>query len=367
MTNHSVIHFLDRWKCEIIASLFSAYGLLIRVKSYAGRSFSRDEANQWLYTQGPLRPFWGKLINTELTSFPGDYLLTYPFIQLLPNNKWFIMAPHIIAVILGFYLMYRLAKKYLTSGVSMAIVFTMMTFHAVLLAHAFELRPYPVLTTLALACFYLSKKLVCQYERLTARNKFRISIFFVLTTVFHAYGIFMIFFCMMYFLLADSTRGGFSQNIKLFFSYGLKLSLIIIPLFLWYATRNPDVNAETTLQMGMNTFDFIANPLVNPIQFLRDIFGNLTGRKLFWIFLIGPAVAMFIPNKNKFQQIGLFCVCVIIPTQVILLADLQKNYWFVQRQLVWVIPFFILFIGWCWDSVWLYFSEKFHNLKISQV
>jgi len=40
---------------------------------------------------------------------------------------------------------------------------------------------------------------------------------------------------------------------------------------------------------------------------------------------------------------------------MILFIDLRSEYWFLQRQFVWVMPAFALFLGWAWESCALYF------------
>lgn len=354
-----LLDFLRQRKIEITVLFLTVYGLYIRFKTFHLGKLSRDEMNQLLYTQGPLKPFWGRLVNTELTSFPGDYLLTYPFVQIDPTNKWIIMIPHFIAVFAGFYFFYFIIKNRLTSTVSFFIAFLMFALNGNLLSHAFELRPYPVLITLALICFCLTEYLVRKYEDMGFCGKFFITLFFIITTIFHAYGIFMIFFCFLYHLSARQTRGGLLKNVSVLFKYGLLLAFVTCPVFLWYATRHPEVNALTFAKMNIHTFDFIPNPLQDPVQFLKSVFGNLLGYRPFWLLMPGPFLALMIPNKHKMKQLGLFLTLVIVPILIILLADLHKGYWFVQRQFVWLTPFFILYISWCWDSVILFIQRIF--------
>jgi len=50
---------------------------------------------------------------------------------------------------------------------------------------------------------------------------------------------------------------------------------------------------------------------------------------------------------------------VVIPMTVLCLIDLGRRYWFLQRQFVWVMPLFALFLGWCWDSCFVWTKGKF--------
>ena len=42
---------------------------------------------------------------------------------------------------------------------------------------------------------------------------------------------------------------------------------------------------------------------------------------------------------------------IVLPLQLLFLADLFNRYWFIQRQFVWVMAWYAFFLGWCWDSI----------------
>ena len=102
---------------------------------------------------------------------------------------------------------------------------------------------------------------------------------------------------------------------------------------------------------GIQTFEYIPNPLSEPIAFCRAIFGNLMGFKKIYVLMAGMLLTFLLPHQARLKQAGFLLIMIGIPLQLLLLADLQKSYWFIQRQFVWVMAFYAFFLGWCWDSV----------------
>ena len=337
--------------------MFSIYGLYLRFITYSQRPLNPDEMNQLNYTaRGSLLPFWKMYTKGELTAFPGDYLLTFPFVKILGSNKWLITMPHIIATIIGFYLLYIICNKYLKSTLAVLMVFALVCLNYNLRYHAFEFRPYAVLPTLALAVFIISEHVVCNYDQLTRTQKTLIGLFFALTVAFHAYGILMIFLFMSYFVLSKSQEKPIIKIVQKILPFSLTVAVVTVPLFLWYYMQN-NFSDGSFADRNINTFDFIPNPLSNPNGFLRAIFGNLIGAKTLNPLVIGILAAFVVPQKNKLNQIRFFLLLIVLPIELILLADLRTGYWFVQRQFVWVMPFFAFWLAWCWDSIFIFISE----------
>ena len=88
------------------------YAFYLRVQVLAGRSLWNDEIFQLHQTQGAFKSFWQRFSYGDMTCFPGDYLLTYPFVAAFEGNKWGMAAPHILATALGFYFLYKICRKY---------------------------------------------------------------------------------------------------------------------------------------------------------------------------------------------------------------------------------------------------------------
>ena len=358
------ITYLTKHARPLTALICSVYGLYLRFTLYAQRGLHPDEVNQLGYTAGSgLLPFWKMYATTEVTAFPGDYLLTFPFVKLFGTNKWLITIPHIIATMIGFYLLYLVCSKYIKSLWGLIIVYAIFSLNFSLTYHAFEFRPYAVLPTLALAVFYLSGRIVCQYASLSNSQKLSIGLFFLFAVGFHAYGILMIALTMSYHILEQSGKRPLTQIIRELLPATLTLAAFAVPLFLWYYIQNP-IRYEDNFGRGINTFDFIPNPLIAPGGFLRSLFGNLVGKKALYPLLIGVIGTFLIPHKNKAHQVMFLSLLVLLPIELILFTDLRTCYWFVQRQFVWVMPFFAVWLGWCWDTIFLYSGEIFQSRKI---
>ncbi len=324
--------------------------MYLRFAKLAGRELWNDELIQLQNTIGPFQSALQRISRGELTYFPGDYLITYPFVQIFHFNKWGVNIPHILAAILGYYLLYLICRRSFKTIWGLVIAFAVFTFNAELIFHAFEFRPYAVLPTLSLASFYFSGKLVNDYSFLNRFNKCLIGLFFLFTAFYHAYGILIVVFPMTYFLL---TRENYSHLKRIFGE--MKYFLLIVGfssvvIYLWYGTKNVAIGQLYPQLQHLNTFQFIPHPIENPIGFLKGIVGNLLGDKRLYILLAGPCVS-FVMSPHRLKQMFFLLILIIIPLLLILIVDLQKQYWFVQRQFVWIIPLFALFIAWSWESI----------------
>jgi len=99
----------------VIALVFTIWGMILRFKTFANRELWIDEIIQMNMALEPLKPLWLRE-NTALdvTSFPGDYLLIYPFLKLFGVSKLvaiphelfgvskLVAIPHVIVTLLGF-------------------------------------------------------------------------------------------------------------------------------------------------------------------------------------------------------------------------------------------------------------------------
>jgi len=282
----------------------------------------------------------------------GDFYLTYPFFLIFGVNKWGLAIPHMIFTLLGFYFLYKICQRHFQSNWAYAITFLIVCFNASLTQHAFEIRVYAVLPTLALASLYFSQIIVHDYGRLRRLQKFLLGLFFLMVIWFHAYGILIVFFPVMY-CLGTVPR---NQNFKLIFLRMIKFFsiILIVAAPLWIIS----IFGDNLFMRPRYPFDFIPNPAFNGIGFLKGVFLNLVGFKLFYVFYIGLLISFVLPHDDRWNQIGFFLCLIILPILLLLVSDLRSHYWFLQRQFIWVMPFCAFLLGWCWDSCLQYFSKR---------
>ncbi len=345
---------LNKYTQKIIALGFSLYGLYLRYAAYSQRPLTPDELNQLNYTSTPgILPFWNKYTGAELTAFPGEYLLTYPFVQIFGHNKWGIAIPHIVATVIGFYLLYLICNRYIKTLFAYWIPFAFFCFNQHLIYHSFEFRPYAVLPTLSLACFYYSQNLISRYGQLSRLKKFLIGFLYIATIVYHAYGVLIVFFCLLFFFLSNPETESFASLFKRLFPFLGAVALVGGSLFFWYATRHGNFSMRQVHGGEFRTFDYFPNPLSNLNNFIRTVFNRLAGFKKIKPLVNGILIALLIPNRDKFRQLGFFLLLIILPIQIKFVSDLFKRYWFLERQFIWVMPFYAFLLGWCWDSICL--------------
>lgn len=326
--------------------LISLYALYLRINWRIINDFARDEFFQ--LTQ--LKVSFLRLLETVPHSehclyLQGDYYLMYPFFKIFGFSKW-VALPHFIITLLGFYLLYLLCKSYCKTIWGYIIAFGIVCLNPTLIKHATEIRVYAVLPTLALGCLYLC----LQLANGKIKRKWLAGIFFIFTIWFHAYGIL---------ILTTAFIFSFLANYKSFNKDVFKLMIIVfcIAMPLWVFSV---IMGDKMFKEGVDTFQWISSPFKSPINFSKDVFANLIGytHKQLYILLIGVGLPFIFPLKERFRQISFFIVMIVFPIGAILVADIINDYWFIQRQFIWVMPFFAFFLGWTWDSFLCYAGKK---------
>jgi len=338
--------------------LICIYAMYLRLIHLMQHKLWQDEYYQLGPMQGTLLELIKALPKHEHTSYlSGDYFLIYPFFKIFAFNKWGLAIPHIIVTIVGLVFLYLICKRFFKTSLGYLITFSIVCFNAILILHATEIRTYAVLPTLALMALYFSNKVVDQNVKMSVKTKCAIGAFFVMVIWWHVYGVLIFFLPFAFEVMNKLMNKQDGESIPIILKDMFKFACIIIciamPLWL-YSVFGPHLavkNADGTGIMGGNVFQFIPNPLENMVGFLKGVFGNLMGYNKLYFLLAGVIIAPFVPYKNRIQQTLFVMVTVLIPIGLILMMDIVSDYWFLQRQFCWVIPFFAIYIGWIWDSL----------------
>ncbi|MDD5355732.1 MAG: glycosyltransferase family 39 protein [Candidatus Omnitrophica bacterium] len=352
-------------KCRILTAIFfTCLGLYLRYKKLASRDLWCDELCQLSNTAGFFKPVWQRLTLGELTCFPGEYLLNYSFVRIFGGDKWLINIPHYIITFFGFYFLYLICQKYLKTFLGFVIAFLVFCFNANLIFHSFEFRPYAVLPTLSLASFYFSEMIVSNWQQLSTLKKFLIGIFFISVIIYHAYGIMIVGLCLLYFVILEANKMSYKEVIKEMMPFLLPVGLLGFLLFIWYASGTT-VNRKLCQELNIHTFAYYPNPLDDFTHFIRQVSFNLMAHKQYGQkhLALGIWIALLIPHKDRFKQIGFFLLLIILPIQLLLISDLYSGYWFLDRQFIWVMPLYAFFLGWCWDVIFIYVWKGSKLLK----
>lgn len=360
MSDSQIKNPLLKYTRFFIALFFSLTAIYLRINRLAGRELWNDEIFQLSESSGPFKAFWQRHTYGDMTCFPGDYLLTYPFVRMFGSDKWGLAIPHLLMTMVGFYFLYLLCQRYFKTAVGDMVAFSIVCFNQHLVFHSLEFRPYAVLPTLALMAVYLTDVLVSEFSKLSRLCKSLIGSFLVLVIWFHAFGILIVFFPLAYFLLAKRHTPSWAGDIKPLAKFLAVVAAITVPVWLWYATGNPNkFERGTFMVMGIQTFDFIPNPLDNFGRFFNyTVFYHLIGFKKLYFLLGGLVLMLFIPYAQKLKKLGFFLVVIVLPIEVILLVDLANQYWFLIRQYVYLAPLLAFFLGWLWDSSAGYYADK---------
>jgi len=366
--NFSLKQIIVRFNRPFIAIGISVWAFYLRYQNLASRELWNDELYQLEMTLGELKPFWREQISVgDLSSFPGDYVLTWPFVHLFYPNKWLMAIPHMISTVIGFFLLYHLCKKSYKTIWGYLIAFLIVCHNENLIFHSFELRPYAVLPTLLLASFMISEKLFLHFERFGLTKKIFTALFYSLTIWFHAFGVLIVFFPIVFHLLSNKWDYFFKDRSgQRIFRFILIVMTVSIPIWYWFATGNPfHLSPERHYLQGIHTFAVISNPIDGFWRFFnRTVLYNLVGFKPMYFLLGALALFIIVPFANKLKKLSFFLIMILLPIETILFAALLNHYWFLVRQYVYLVPVFALFLGGLWDACFDYYINAFKQ-KIS--
>lgn len=343
-----------KFRCEIVALIISTYGIYLRFACLADRKLWEDEVATIQAYGGALKPFWGRHHYVDLSYFPGDYIINWPFVYFFKSNKWLICIPHVIFTFLGFYLLYLICKRYFHSIAAWIATFALVAVHRDLIFHSFELRPYAVLPTLALGVFYFTEQIVSDRYRLSMAHKVLIGLFYLFTIIFHCYGAVMLFCAFSYFILCEAGKRTYKEIFKHMYPFIIIIAIIGLPLFLWYALYN-DVVIKG---FGSDLFQYIPNPLTNFFGFAKTILCCLAGNKILYFLAVSLIFPFILPYPKRLQQIEFMFILVVLPVMTVFSFTMFAGYVFVQRQFIWVMPLFAFVIGWCLDSFLIFIKER---------
>lgn len=344
-----------------VSLVISLGALYLRFRCLITRDLWNDEVYQLSIVRGAFKPFWQRLTYGDMTCFPGDYLLTHPFVKIFDAyrleaspetaylSKWVLAVPHIFMTILGFYLLYLICQKYYRTFAGYVVAFGIVCLNQNLIFHAFEFRPYAVLPTLALAAFYFSEMIICRHDDLSFFKQFLTGVLFIAIIWFHVFGVMIVGCCLLFHLLGELGRRNLKDIWRKHIKFLGTIFIIALPVWIWYATGNPLSISKETCTL-FDTFKFFPDPAVNLLAFLKTVFGNLVGEKRIYFLLAGMLFGFALPHRDRYRQILFFFVLIFLPLVVLFLSDLITGYMLLQRQFIWVMPLFAFLLGWQWDS-----------------
>ncbi len=346
--------FRKRWR-SIVVIMISIYAMYLRIMYLKQHTLWVDEKFYLRPLRGTIPEMLRALPNNQVFPYlAGDVFIFYPFFKVFSYNKWGLAIPCIIATLIGFYFLYLVCKRYFQTNGGFLIAFSVVCLNATLIQHATEIRTYAFLPTIALASFYVSQRLADRNFVLTRLEKIGTIVFFVFVIWFHAYGIMMFILFFLFPLFIGYMDDKSKINLRKAFSLGLTVLAAAAPLWILSVYMSRIDHSR----MGISTFRFIPNPFDNFIGFLKGIFGNLIGRRELYFLIIGTVFPFLLPFRQRKKQIFFFFFVIILPIAAILLSDVLKKYWFMQRQFIWVMPLFAFYLGWTWDSLIVYIQRR---------
>lgn len=341
------------WWLRLALACIIALGCWWRLQAYIHRDFNVDERMELNAGSGPLMPFWKLCFYGESHSFPGDYLLTYPFIQIFNKTaalpgRVAVAIPHALTTLLGFYALWLLGRRYFTHPGAWLVTFTIFAVHRELVYHALGLRPYGTLAALGLTTFYILDSLMNPVLSPSRPKLILAWAALAATVVYHPFSLPMMVIFSIFLVFREWRKTGGLAFLRCHRSFWISLGAIAAPLWLYYMQGHPQ---NASHQGSGFVFDYIPNPVVHPVGFLKSVAGNLLGSKIAYLLSLGVLLRLFWPPKNRWEIWSFGIVMIGLPILMYLTADVVLQYWFIQRQFVWVMAVYAFFAGLCWEGL----------------
>lgn len=273
-------------------------------------------------------------------AMPGDYVLTWPFAQI-STDKWILAIPHFFCMI-GLYLVFIfLAKEKVRNLFFFALALYFLSVNKTLAYHALELRPYASIPLLALLTFTVTRSAI-EKPNLSRSQIVGYIVLFALVLSYHLYGIFMLGGSLMYHIVYSRKENSLKTALVRSLMWCSGACLLTFPVW------NHIISKPTPLHEGA-TFEFIQGPWYIKA---KSVIALLTGTPRIYPFLI-PVALSFLPGcADRMKRAWFIVWLTVLPILAILYLDVQSNYYFVQRQFVWCMPFWALWMAWSMEALW---------------
>ncbi|PIQ85196.1 MAG: hypothetical protein COV74_09565 [Candidatus Omnitrophica bacterium CG11_big_fil_rev_8_21_14_0_20_45_26] len=312
-------------------------------------------------------PFWEyvtQYIPKNEYHLPGAFVLLYPIGHFLTtDNRYLFSLPYLVITGIFYWMLATvdwrklLQLKFLSVKESHWInlaVCVLMAYHIHQIVHALEVRPYAVLSLLALLALWA-------VWRCYAARTFRIGLFAVLIVIglFHNYGLLMIALAGLFLLTSEffnspeKTFTSCFQVLKEHRSFLATLAgvvILCIPLLMLYYRLPVFEGFDLKHFDYIDPYMYIHKGWEGIIQVIAIDYG-LTGFLKIWIrpvlvaaCLIGSLIFMI---KRMWAALLFPIVFVVIPTLMMYVFSVYSGYYFVQRQFVWVMPFWLVYNAAC--------------------
>jgi len=345
---------IKKYLIPSVVSAICLYALFLRLIKLYRHTLWSDEYYQLNQMLGSFTDLLKSLRYGEYCSYlSGELYLIFPFFKLFYYNKWGLAIPHIIATVTGFYLLYLIGKRYFKSIWGFAVAFVLLCFNANLIEHATEIRVYAILPTLALGAFYALDLFVNSTGPVSKKKEAATGIFLIFIIWFHAYGILMVLSPFLFLLLSARKRTDFRIILRRALRFIFIVLCVAMPFWIYSVFGEHLAPA----QYGIDVFQFIPSPSADFLGFLKGVFGNLAGYKVLYFLLIGLFFPFFFALKERENQIFFILPMILFPILLILFLDIKNRYCFIQRQFLWVMPWFAFFLGWTWDSLFYRYGK----------
>ena len=352
----------------ILLALYFFVYLYLRIQFRGNLAFLGDELFMSANMKQDLYTYLTKALPSVEYHLPGSFLLAYPIAHWVSTDRFILFLPYLtLAAILYWMLAFidwwkvlglKEEKGNWTQWTNVVACF-LLTHNVHNQLHSVECRPYSTLSLLSLSAFVLVWRLM--YAQ---RFRWRYVAGVAAISLFHNFGILMISLAVSYVAFRQFVvcrTGDWRSRVLSVWKRSRVLSrsilfgfVIALPCVWYYCSHAPMfVNTSSAKgaasSFGRNTHEYIRPGWEGAEQVFSIYYGLAAKMKKirkYFVICFFVATVLFLRRK-EWACVTFPLVFVIAPTLLIYVFALRSNYWFLQRQFVWVMPYWAVYNAVC--------------------
>lgn len=305
----------------------------LRLYHLGAESLWLDEIGQALVAQQPLSAILDG-VKHHHGAAPLDYLVTAVTVRI-SHNEWVLRLPSVLWGVLSVYWLYRLGRQAHSdmAGLIAAFLLAISPLH---ISYSREVRFYALFVLITLMA---TDALWRAWKRNDLRGWLLYAGLMILGLYTHIYtGLILIFHAVWVLVKWISAQKTDAQSesgkaLRGFVLAGIAISVAFLPWFVYAVLR----------ERGASLF---VTPTLD-VALIRNVLVDFGGGSETWKWLWGllAVFGVFSIGRKSLANALFLAVWVIASLPAIILADQMVNYFFNIRQVLFVLPIFLLLVG----------------------
>lgn len=320
----------------LLTFIIILFGFCLRVYQLGNASFWNDEAGQALAATQTTVSEMVTIIKSHAMAMPLDYFVTRMFSKL-GTTEFILKFPSALWGTLTLGLCFVFIKKYYETKISLFAVW-LLTINPQLIHYSQELRFYS-----ALIFFYALSNL-CLFRAVSQSLISAWLVYSIVTAIgayFHPYVLLNALNGFLYLAVFRQTPSIYYKKIIALIISILLSGMLLLPGYLYFGAQQK-FNYELLQWGGPLHFIIFAGVGWRAMHYCKTTFGMW---ELLNVGGVSVGLLLVISQYKKNRILLSMAIGAFIQIGIIIFTDWMKGYWFLSRQIVYLIPTMIILVA----------------------